>query len=625
MLTDAYVFTEYSETGAEVENNIIFQSAAYGETAPFSLQPGQSSAHANGGIFRSATVSGAVLLSTGLASLPVKGGMENVCITLLDEYGAPVSDTTTTYTDAEGRFYLKGALPGTYMLEYLLPANAAFTQPETGAESITTAPFTVGSADDLQLDPLYAVYTGSLSGVLYQDQNLSGAYDADEDVFAGVRITLENTDLGLIYETSTLDNGQYIFDLLRPGSYTIRATLPDGFCFAVDASSPFPALADVNGLSSFDIGVGEQQHERNIAIIRPASLHGLVFFDRDNDGSRADDDPGAANVTLSLRSVHGTHSYSMLSDTDGYFHLDALVPGEYTLRATLESDCIPANGNDAKLIDGFWTSSLFILPHAESTPEYAILRYGRIAGKVWNMGQSEDGIAGRSVTLYENGVACATVQTNAQGAFSFENLKPGAYSLSCDLPDESYRFARTVDTAEQPSLILGDTSRQENDLGFSDVFTLSMGENRADCHIGIGAMGMLGDTAWIDENGNGLQDAGEPNLPGVKIALYQYGELVAETETDVFGHYQIRDLYPGYYTARVTMPEEVKATIHVTTYPMVNSELEPSEDTTAEAKEILVPSGGRNFNCDFGFVLRKEGKYPASLELTPVTNWDYNP
>ncbi len=624
LLTDAYVFTEYSETGAAVENNIIFQSASYGEAAPLHLLPGQSVSNINGGIFRSATVSGAVLLSTGLSSLPVKGGMENVQITLLDEYGAPVSDTTTTYTDAEGSFYLKGALPGTYMLEYLLPANAAFTQPETGAESIVSAPFTVGSADDLHLEPLYAIHTGTLSGVIYQDENLSGAYEADEPVFSGIRLTLENTDLGLIYETSTLDNGQYIFDLLRPGAYTIHAALPEDFCFAVDASSPFPALADENGIASLRIDVGDQQNDRNIAVIRPASLNGLVFFDRDNDGQRADDDPGAAKVTVALRSVYGTHSYTLQTDETGRFCLDALVPGEYTLRVTLESDCIPANGNDAVLIDGFWTSNLLILPHAENTPEYAILRYGRIAGRVWNMGQSDDGVAGRSITLYENGAPLAAVQTNAQGAFSFGSLKPGNYAISCDLPDENYRFARTADTAEQPSIILGDVSRQENGAGYSADFTLSMGEHKTNCHIGIGAMGILGDTAWIDENGNGLQDAGEPNLPGVKIALYQYGELVAETETDVFGHYQIRDLYPGLYTVRVTMPKEVKATVRVTTFPMVASVLEASEDTTAEAAGILVPSGSRNLNCDFGFVLRKEGQYPASLELTPATNWDYN-
>ena len=77
-------------------------------------------------MFRSATVSGRVLLDSGLPSLPLSGGLAGVRVSLLDEYGAPVSDTTTTYTDENGDYYLKGALPGVYSLEYQLPAGTAF-------------------------------------------------------------------------------------------------------------------------------------------------------------------------------------------------------------------------------------------------------------------------------------------------------------------------------------------------------------------------------------------------------------------------------------------------------------------------------------------------------------------
>ena len=98
---------------------------------------------------------------------------------------------------------------------------------------------------------------------------------------------------------------------------------------------------------------------------------------------------------------------------------------------------------------------------------------------------------------------------------------------------------------------------------------------------------------------------------------------MAETVTDALGRYLIRDLYPGAYTVEVTMHAELKATVRQTDYPLVASVLEETDELTARAEDIIVPSGGRNLNCDFGFVLRKKGKYPAAMDSTPATDWDY--
>ncbi|MBO4836240.1 MAG: hypothetical protein J5564_00940, partial [Clostridia bacterium] len=114
VLEDAYVCTDYSQSGAPTENHVLTQTAAYGETASLSLVPGQQAEGISGGIFRSATVSGRVLLDSGVASLPDTGGLEGVLVRLLDEDGLSVSDTTCTHTDENGEFYLKGALPGVY-------------------------------------------------------------------------------------------------------------------------------------------------------------------------------------------------------------------------------------------------------------------------------------------------------------------------------------------------------------------------------------------------------------------------------------------------------------------------------------------------------------------------------
>ncbi|WP_177225944.1 SdrD B-like domain-containing protein [Arsenicibacter rosenii] len=47
----------------------------------------------------------------------------------------------------------------------------------------------------------------------------------------------------------------------------------------------------------------------------------------------------------------------------------------------------------------------------------------------------------------------------------------------------------------------------------------------------------IGNRVWIDSNHDGIQDACEPALPGVKVGLYKNGSLIAVTETNTDGEY----------------------------------------------------------------------------------------
>ena len=617
LLADAYTATELSETGAETENHVASQTADYGETRRLALNPGMSMTGISGGIFRSATVSGHVLLRSGVASTPAEGGMEGVLVTLLDTRDNPVSDTTAAFTDENGAFYLKGALPGAYRLQFTLPANAAFSDPTLEDETLRTGDFELRVADDLKWETVYAVYTGSLRGTLYRDSNLNGQYDSGEAVLGGVPMIMENMELDKGYETVTRDDGSYAFEKLRPGKYTLTMTLPDGLCFAYGLSSPIAAQVSGTAASSLDIGVNDQQAGRDIAVAAPASLSGTVYFDLRNDGRRDADDPGASGVTLSFTNAAAGLSHTVQTDENGKFSLPAMVPGAYVMRATLDSDCIVADHNAAQLTDGYWTSRITLNDGMNAGLQYSILRYATVAGHVWSLDGTLNGVAGRTIRLYgEDGGLLGTAVTDAQGAFAFGELKPGSYRLSSDLPDARYNFARPADAALY-------TGTPDVPVGYYDDFTVAMGAQMTACDIGIGAMGALGDTAWLDLNGDGLQDGDEPCLPGVRIALYQYGELAAEAVTDNQGHYLITNLYPGAYTVRVTLPSEVKTTLRREDYPLTASVLPESDEDTVEVQGIIVPSAGRNLNCDLGFVLRQAGVYPAGLDQLYSTDWSF--
>ncbi|NLD52495.1 MAG: hypothetical protein GX650_06335, partial [Clostridiales bacterium] len=227
------------------------------------------------------------------------------------------------------------------------------------------------------------------------------------------------------------------------------------------------------------------------------------------------------------------------------------------------------------------------------------------------------------ISLYRAGESepVQQVQTDAQGNYEITGLYPGSYELAITLP-EGVRFARLIDSQmTRFSLITSDGNGAKGNQGRSAAFPLAMAENRQAQDIGMGTLGRLGDYAWLDLDKDGMQDAGEPGVPGIIIKLYQYGQVVAETTTDEYGRYLFSDVYPGPHELEVTMWGELKTTRQQDEFVLVASILPEGKTGTALAQGILVPSGGRNLNCDLGFVLITEGQLPTAMLQPPRKDW----
>lgn len=70
------------------------------------------------------------------------------------------------------------------------------------------------------------------------------------------------------------------------------------------------------------------------------------------------------------------------------------------------------------------------------------------------------------------------------------------------------------------------------------------------------ALASIGDTVWLDSNGNGLQDTGETGVAGVTVDLLNAAgtSVIAVTTTNASGFYQFTGLLPGSYEVRFVAP-----------------------------------------------------------------------
>lgn len=85
------------------------------------------------------------------------------------------------------------------------------------------------------------------------------------------------------------------------------------------------------------------------------------------------------------------------------------------------------------------------------------------------------------------------------------------------------------------------------------------------CTLGVAvnvSAAEIGNTVWNDRNANGVQDAGEEGIAGVRVKLYN-GNDVETDKTNSKGRYGFEDLDAGHYTlivAQETLPEGCYAT-----------------------------------------------------------------
>ena len=111
----------------------------------------------------------------------------------------------------------------------------------------------------------------------------------------------------------------------------------------------------------------------------------------------------------------------------------------------------------------------------------------------------------------------------------------------------------------------------------------------------------FGDRAWVDQNGNGVQDPSELGLPGVTVQLLGCdGTVLRSTTTDASGRYSFAGLPAGSY--RLAFAAPAGSTFVISTAGQGgNAALDSDIDASGRTACISVGPGESRTDIDAGF------------------------
>ncbi|MEG2348218.1 MAG: SdrD B-like domain-containing protein [Clostridia bacterium] len=187
---------------------------------------------------------------------------------------------------------------------------------------------------------------------------------------------------------------------------------------------------------------------------------------------------------------------------------------------------------------------------------------GSIGNFVWNdlnknglYDAGEPGVNGIKVELYDqNNNLLQTTTTandflNNPGYYSFTNLEAGNYYVKF-IPYSPYNL-----TIQKANVANG--SKPNQTTGITDLITLTNNQSIITVNAGVVENtindGSIGNFVWNDLNKNGLYDAGEPGVNGIKVELYDQNNHLLQTTTTANdslnnpGYYNFINLAAGNY------------------------------------------------------------------------------
>ena len=519
----------------------------------------------------------------------------------------------------------------------------------TPADSLATNNLTVDAG--LLSTPIL----GSIGDYVFKDANKNGKQDAGETGVNGVKIILYSSNAAgtpgaKLDSATTANGGKYLFPNLPAGDYVVqfvKATIPpdcDGFT-AKDTTG-VAGITDANDsdadkvtgftgkvtLAPKVLGPGSTPADslatNNLTVdagllpkVTPfGSLGDFVWKDTNDNGKQDPGEPGVKDVKLKLLDKDGKYvATGMLSGSQE-------VPPVVTSATGYVKTALDTTTN--QLMVSIQYSGLSGAPQAGHIHVGNPGANGPVKVPFTGLPATTSGTYTATVALtdslklaYMNNAlyvnlhtaanpngelraqlnACAI--TDSQGKYTFANLDSSSYRVLVDktsLPD-SCQISTKPNQAGVADSLDSDFSPVS---GISDAVTVDPKDPAKKAittvdlalYTPLTPLGSIGDYVFKDKNDNGLQDAGDVPISGVKLNLYaaangtKTGPVLASDTTDATGKYLFANLTAGNYIVEIdktTLPDTCQITVKKDVNANGNDKTDSDFDATTGLSQVV--------------------------------------
>ncbi|MHB0756489.1 SdrD B-like domain-containing protein [Polaribacter sp. M15] len=290
-----------------------------------------------------------------------ENGLQGATVTLDPGTPADNSDDLTTTTDANGNYVFDNLPAGNYTVSVdvstvtaglpagVTPAELSQTFDNDGTGSANSSDVNLAAGENNLEQDFGYIGLGVIGDRVWYDTDGNESQNGAENGLQGATVTLDPgtpADNSDDLTTTTDANGNYVFDNLPAGNYTVSvdvstvtAGLPAGVTPA-ELSQTFDndGTGSANS-SNVNLAAGENNLDQDFGYIGLGVIGDRVWYDADGDGIQDAGESGLQGATVTLVSKRPNFNPDIVTTTDanGNYLFTGLPKGSYTVKVDIST------------------------------------------------------------------------------------------------------------------------------------------------------------------------------------------------------------------------------------------------------------------------------------------------